>query len=146
MIKTPLKTALLPGEHNGLKSVYANLLNIPENEIKTTGLSDNVDYHWNFENRPPNFGHFSIIISQAMLEHLIDPYKHVRDLFDALEPGGHLILHTDIPGFQYHRYPIDCFRFFPDWFEEVAIRLGAIIADKYIGEQRILYRFCKVSS
>ena len=145
-IRTPVKTALLPGEHNGLKSIYSSLLNIPENKIKTSGLDNNVDFHWNFENEPPNFGKFSIIISQAMLEHLIDPYKHVRDLFEALEPGGHLILHTVIPGFIYHRHPIDCFRFFPDWFEEVAIRIDAIIADKYIGEERILYRYFKALS
>ena len=78
-----------------------------------------------------------------MLEHLVQPYKHVCDLVDALNPGGHLVLHTVIPGFPYHRYPIDCARFFPDWFEEVARRLSLQICDRYIGDLRIMYKLRK---
>ncbi|NOR88061.1 MAG: hypothetical protein GQ527_10660 [Bacteroidales bacterium] len=140
-IKDTLNSALLPGEDNGLKKVYSNLLAIPEQNIKTTGLHSQVDYEWNFEKAHPPFGKFDIIITQAMLEHLIDPYSHVKDLANSLNQGGYLILHTVVPGFPYHRYPIDCMRFYPDWFEEVAKRLQLDISYKYIGEKRILYCF-----
>jgi len=78
-----------------------------------------------------------------MLEHLVDPYKHVADLIELLNPGGMLILHTHIPGVQYHRYPVDCIRFYPDWFEEVATRTNCQVLDRYIGELRICYTLQK---
>jgi hypothetical protein len=54
-----------------------------------------------------------------------------------------MIIHTVTPGFAYHRHPVDCFRFYPDWFEEVADRLGAEITGRFVGELRILYQFTK---
>lgn len=143
-IAEPITSVLLPGEYNRNKNIYSDLLNIDSTDVITAGLDKDVDFIWNFENDPPDFGRFDLIISQAMLEHLIDPYKHVRDLYNSLNKNGHMILHTVIPGFPYHRYPIDCMRFFPDWFEEVAKRLKLEVKDRYIGELRILYRFKRV--
>jgi len=102
-----------------------------------------VDYYWNFENDCPIHEKYSLIISQAMLEHLINPYKHISDLANLLENGGHLIVHSVLPLYQYHRYPIDCLRFFPDWFEEVAKRLELEIVDKYIRLSHITYKYKK---
>ena len=142
-ITDTLKSVLLPGENNAVKDAYAALFKLPNSRITTAGISEHVDFRWNFEHDPPRMGPFDCIVSQAMLEHLINPYKHVCDLYCLLENGGHLILHTHIPGFEYHRYPIDCMRFFPDWFEVMADRLGAAIVDKCIYERRILYHFRK---
>lgn len=145
-IKTPILRVLLPGENNNVKKAYCNFLNLENSQIVTTGLHDQVDYCWNFEHTRPDFGKFDCIISQAMLEHLIDPYKHMKDLAASLNNGGHLIMHTVIPGFPYHRYPIDCMRFFPDWFEGVASRLELEICDKFIGELRIMYKLRKAQA
>lgn len=87
----------------------------------------------------------SCIMSQAMLEHLIDPYKHVCDCYGLLEPGGHLVIHTVMPGFHYHRYPVDCLRFYPDWFEEVATRLDAKVVDKYLDDAHMTYMLKKAT-
>ena len=133
----------LPGENNAVKPVYADLLNIPLEKIITAGILDDMDVQWNFEADPPVQTQYDCIISQSMLEHLIDPYKHVRDCASLLQPGGHMILHTMMPGFNYHRYPVDCMRFYPDWFEEVAKRLSLTVADKYIHNARITYLFRK---
>jgi 2-polyprenyl-3-methyl-5-hydroxy-6-metoxy-1,4-benzoquinol methylase len=101
---------------------------------------------WNFEHDcPGGLGPFSLIISQAMIEHLLEPYKHLRDLFSTLDAGGSMIIHTVTPGFEYHRYPVDCFRFYPDWFEEVADRLGATVTGRFVGDLRILYQFTKAT-
>jgi len=142
-IPDPVSRVPLPGESNAVKYAYADLFRLDEKDIVTAGLYDDVDFHWNFEEDPPDFGKFHCIVSQAMLEHLIDPYKHVKDLTGALEEGGYLILHTVIPGFPYHRFPIDCVRFFPDWFEEVSKKLKLEICDKYVGQLRILYNLRK---
>lgn len=130
---------LLPGEYNTDKNQYSKLFDIDVEKIVTAGIGDDMDFEWNYEEDPPEMGKFDLIVSQAMLEHLLNPYKHVVDLSEMLNPGGKLILHTHIPGFVYHRYPIDCVRFFPDWFETVAERLNLSVYDRYIGDLRICY-------
>ncbi|MBU1181382.1 MAG: class I SAM-dependent methyltransferase [Proteobacteria bacterium] len=143
-LRGPAKTVLLPGESNYVKTAWADLLGLDEDSIITAGLAEHVDFKWNFEESPPSsLESVDCIVSQAILEHLIDPYKHVRDCWNLLNDNGHLILHTVIPGFHYHRYPIDCLRFFPDWFEEVAKRMEAEVVYKYIGFSRIVYQLRK---
>ena len=139
-IEQKVKRVLLPGEYNTDKRFYSKLFK-NDTEIITAGMGGDTDYEWNFEKDSPEMGKFDLIISQAMLEHLLNPYKHVMDLSYMLNPGGRLILQTHIPGFQYHRYPIDCVRFYPDWFEETAKRLNLSVHDRYINELRIWYSF-----
>jgi hypothetical protein len=140
-VKAPL---FLPGEPGEVVPTYAEWLELDSSQITTAGLAEDVDVVWNFEDDPPaGLGPFALIVSQAMIEHLIDPYKHVRDQYALLGEGGNLILHTVVPGFGYHRHPVDCVRFFPDWFEEVADRLGAEISGRFVGELHILYQFTK---
>ena len=105
-----------------------------------------MDVQWNFEEYPVVQRQYDCIVSQSMIEHLIDPYKHIRDCTSLLKPNGHMILHTVMPGFNYHRYPVDCVRFYPDWFEEVAKRLALTVVDKYIHNSRITYLYRKRSA
>lgn len=143
-LQKPPASVFLPGENNAVKPVYAGLLNLPEEKIITAGILEDMDVQWNFEQDPPSQAQrYDCIVSQSMLEHLIDPYKHVRDCASLLNPGGHMILHTMMPGFNYHRYPVDCMRFYPDWFEEVAKRLSLVVVDKYIHNARITYLYRK---
>lgn len=138
-IKTPLSRTLLPSEYNRDKRHYEKLTGSPEDNLVTAGIHPDMDHLWDYNDGPPAMGTFDLIISQAMLEHLIDPYRHVSDLAAQLNPGGHLILHTHPPGFPYHRHPVDCIRFYPDWFEETARALGLNVAQRYIGDLRICY-------
>lgn len=137
---------LLAGEGEEVKPVYEKLLKLKSEQIDTAGVMENMDYYWDFEDSIPMNKSYSCIISQSMIEHLIDPFKHIKDLSTLLEPEGVLILHTVMPGFDYHRYPIDCFRFYPDWFEEVSKRFELKILDKYIRNSRISYIFQKQAS
>ncbi len=140
----PVTRVLLPGEPKAVVAAYAKWLRIDPGRIVTAGLNEGDDFDWNFENDPPpSLGAYSLIVSQAMLEHLIDPYKHVRDLFAALDEHGDLILHTVTPSFDYRRCPIDCVRFFPDWFENVADRIGAEVAGRFVGHWRIMYHLTR---
>jgi SAM-dependent methyltransferase len=140
-IPEPLTSVFLPGENNAVKPVYAHLLKVDESSIVTAGVLSDMDVQWDFEQPAPAIGPFHCVVSQSMLEHLIDPYKHVQDCIALLRPGGYFIVHTMMPGFNYHRYPVDCLRFYPDWFEEVAKRTGLQIRDKYIRNSRITYKF-----
>jgi len=128
-IARPSDTLLLPGERRAARSAYSEVTGIPVERIFTAGIHEDMDFAWNYEQAPPpQIPKVRLIVSQAMLEHLLDPYRHVRDCFSLLEPGGHLVFHTVMPGFQYHRFPVDCLRFYPDWFEATAQRLGAQVA------------------
>lgn len=137
-------SVLLPGESSSVKVIYARLCGVPVNRIRTTGIMQDMDVHWDFNDPPPDFSEkFSLIVSQSMLEHLVDPYRHIVDCASLLNSGGHLVIHTVMPGFGYHRHPVDCFRFYPDWFEEVAIRLGLEVGHRHIRNSRITYHLIK---
>lgn len=142
-LEQKISRVLLPGEYNTDKSYYVKLFGINPSDIVTAGIGGDMDYEWNFEVEPPEMGKFDLIVSQAMMEHLLNPYKHVADLSELLNPGGILIIHTHIPGFGYHRHPVDCVRFYPDWFEETAERLNLRVYDRYMGDLRICYTFQK---
>jgi len=142
--KKPIAPLFLPGEYKRVTPAYTKWLGIESSQIVTAGLGDDVDVTWNFEDDPPSdLGPFALVVSQAMIEHLIDPYKHICDLYSLVDVGGSMIIHTVVPGFIYHRYPVDCCRFFPDWFEEAADRLGAQVTGRFEGDRRILYQFTK---
>ena len=142
-VEEDINRVLLPGEYNIDKKYYSQLFDLNDDKIVTTGIGDDTDYQWDFEKDPPQMGKFDFIVSQAMLEHLLNPYKHVVDLSQMLNPGGKLVLHTHVPGFNYHRFPIDCVRFYPDWFEAIAERLDLSVYDRYIGDLRICYTLQK---
>lgn len=130
-VAKPSDLALLPGERRAAREAYSKISGIPVERFLTAGLHEDMDFAWNYEFSPPaDIPKVDLIASHAMIEHLINPYQHVIDCQSLLNPGGHMIFHTVIPGFQYHRYPIDCLRFFPDWFEEIAERLDATVVSR----------------
>lgn len=136
------KCALLVGESKNTAKVLKDKINAVE--VLTAGLSD-VDYYWNFEEDIPIIEkEIDLILSQAMFEHLLNPYKHLQDLTNLITKKGHIIIHTVMPGFHYHRYPIDSVRFFPDWFEETANRFRLKIIRKRMNNTHIFYMYKKI--
>jgi hypothetical protein len=144
-VSKPSDLVLLPGERRPARGAYSRISGVPENQILTAGLHEDMDFSWNYEESPPAaIPKVNLIASHAMIEHLINPYQHVVDCYSLLKPGGYMIFHTVIPGFQYHRYPIDCLRFFPDWFEEIAKRMGTQITSRSMSTTGyIVYTFHK---
>lgn len=133
---------LLPGEYNRDIGFYKPLFGNPEVRFVTAGIGGDMDFEWNYEMDPPDLGgQFDFIASQAMLEHLVDPFKHMRDCAGLLAPSGVFVVHTHVPGFHFHQHPIDCCRFFPDFFERVAERCKLDILDRYIRDLRICYAY-----
>lgn len=57
---------------------------------------------------------FDIIVSTEMLEHVEDWRTCLLAMLQVLQPGGALIITTRSPGFPYHPYPIDVWRFTVD--------------------------------
>jgi len=54
---------------------------------------------------------FGLVVSTEMLEHVEDWRGAVRALVRLVAPGGHLALSTRSPGFPFHPYPIDMWRY-----------------------------------
>lgn len=54
---------------------------------------------------------FDLVVSTEMLEHVEDWRSAVKALIRLVSPGGTLALSTRSPGFPYHPYPIDCWRY-----------------------------------
>jgi hypothetical protein len=141
-VAKPADLFFLPGERRSARAAYSLISGVPADRILTAGWHEDMDFRWNFEADPPQqIPEVDLIASQAIIEHLVDPVKHLKDCYGLLKPGGHMIFSTVIPGFQYHRYPIDCLRFFPDWFEEVARILGAEIALRCVSRTTALIAY-----
>ena len=141
-VAKPSDLLFLPGERRSARQAYSQISGVPIDQILTAGWHEDMDYRWNFESSPPvDIPKADLIASQAIIEHLIDPFKHVEDCFSLLKPGGHMVFSTVIPGFQYHRFPVDCLRFFPDWFEEVARRLDAQVVLRSLSKTTTLIAY-----
>jgi hypothetical protein len=90
--------------------------------VSTVALTD-ADHVWDFNEEAPcslQQEQSDLVITQAILEHILNPYSFMENLAALIVPGGHLITHTVMPGFPLHRFPIDTLRYLPDWFEAIA--------------------------
>lgn len=145
-LKPEPKRILLDGDDKSVVDKFRKKFGFDQAEIVTAGKQGNFDFDWDFEKDCPKnmTGDFDLIVSQAMFEHLIDPYKHFKDLANLLAQGGRLVIHTHIPGYTYHRYPIDAVRFFPDWFESSAEKNGLEVKRKFLRNFHIIYLFEKM--
>jgi hypothetical protein len=62
---------------------------------------------------------FDVVLSTEMLEHVRDWKKVIHELKCVLKVGGLLILTTRSPGFPYHPYPEDHWRFTVEDFKKI---------------------------
>jgi SAM-dependent methyltransferase len=62
---------------------------------------------------------FDVVVSTEMLEHAQDWRTAVDQMKDVLRPDGLLVLTTRSPGFPYHGFPHDYWRFTLEDFREI---------------------------
>lgn len=67
-------------------------------------------------NNNPINDKYDLIINQATLEHVYNPFQAMNNLVKSLNTGGILLTHTHPPNQEYHQYPRDYFRFMIDWW------------------------------
>lgn len=70
-----------------------------------------------------------VIISTEMLEHAQDWQAAMAGMIRALTPGGLLVLTTRGPGFPYHGYPDDYWRFTVPAMGEIMAAAGMDVVD-----------------
>lgn len=88
------------------------------------------EYEWDFPSLQ-----FDVIISGQVLEHVRKPWKWIHSLASILKPNG--IIFISAPNtFQFHPYPFDCWRIWPEGvralFEEANIKEEDIFAEDYL--------------
>ena len=94
-------------------------------EAEYTGLDieagPNVDivmnepYHW--DNIPDES--FDFVISANAFEHIEYPWLTIKEIYSKLKPEGIACIHAPL-AIDEHRYPVDCYRYFPDGFKALA--------------------------
>lgn len=81
---------------------------------------------------------FDLIINQAMLEHVYDPFGAMGVMCKCLKTGGHLITHTHGQNMHYHQYPKDYMRFMIDWWYDLPERIEGIkLVEFFEDDERI---------
>lgn len=70
-----------------------------------------VPLHGVWENVPAES--FDVVISGQTLEHTTNPWALMREIARIAKPGARLCIIAPF-GWEHHRYPVDCWRIFPD--------------------------------
>lgn len=97
------------------------------------GDGPNVDIVYDGKRIPFNDGVFNVILSTSCLEH--DPrfWRTFAEMARVLKEGGLLYINAPSAG-HVHRFPLDCFRFFPDAWVGLAEDNGLTIVEQYINQ------------
>ncbi|MFO1418697.1 MAG: methyltransferase domain-containing protein [Methylotetracoccus sp.] len=75
---------------------------------------------------PVATGSADLVISGQMLEHCEYPWLAFQEMARILSPDGYLILIAPSAG-PIHRYPVDCYRFYPDAYRALARLAGCVV-------------------
>lgn len=96
---------------------------------------------WDLTEKPYPHNKVDFIFSQATLEHVHDPFGALKNMSNSLLSEGRIYLHTHGPDCKLHRYPVDCCRFFPDFFKVAAQKLDLTIEDCIWTSHHCFYLF-----
>ena len=134
------KDVLLVSEDNTVKNEFKRVY--PDWNIKTTEcFNDDTDIKADMcDLINPIKDKFDLIINQATIEHVYNPFQVMKNLFDSLNKNGILITHTHPPSYKYHQYPRDYFRFMKDWWHDLPKYVGDVeLLELYMHENRHVF-------
>ena len=138
---------LLVSENNEVKKEFQEAY--PEITFQTVDYYDNMGEKVDLPLNICDFWNinevYDTVVCQATLEHVYDPVASMKNMSAALVPGGTVLIHTHVPGMKYHPHPRDYLRYYPDWFVDIAPRVGLELLDLVENGVHIFarYRKCK---
>lgn len=83
-------------------------------------------YHW----REIKTASADVVVSGQALEHVDYFWLTLLEIERILKPGGMLCLLVPSGGYE-HRYPVDCWRFYPDGLQTMADYMRLQVIEKY---------------
>lgn len=83
-------------------------------------------------------GHYDVVVSGQAFEHIEFFWESMREIARILRPGGLCCLIAPSGGFE-HRYPVDCWRFYPDGMRALARYAGLETVEAYAEWDQALY-------
>jgi SAM-dependent methyltransferase len=86
-----------------------------------------------------DLGIFDLILCQATLEHVHDPFGAMENMARSLNDNGILVVHTHAPEFPYHAFPVDCFRFMKDWWYSLPEYLPLDLLELFMVDNRHVF-------
>ncbi len=75
-----------------------------------------------------------VVISGQMLEHCAYFWLSFQEMVRVMKPDGFLFLIAPSSG-PIHRYPVDCYRFYPDAFKALADLTGCYLVDSWLDKR-----------
>lgn len=72
---------------------------------------------------------YDAVICQALLEHVCRPSVVIENISNLLKKDGVAIFHTHNVLMGYHAYPIDCVRFYKDFFVDLCKYIDVDLID-----------------
>jgi SAM-dependent methyltransferase len=79
-------------------------------------------------------GSFDVVLSGQMLEHCGQFWRVFSEIFRILKPGGLAFVIAPSAG-PVHRYPVDCYRFYPDSYQALADWSGLRLVQSWTDER-----------
>jgi SAM-dependent methyltransferase len=70
---------------------------------------------------------WDLVITTEMLEHVDDWRACMAQLVSAVKPGGYLLITTRSPGFPYHPFPVDNWRYTQKQMFEILTALDMVV-------------------
>jgi len=69
---------------------------------------------------------YDVVISGSAFEHIEFPWLTIEEITRVLKPGGLVCITVPSTGFE-HRFPIDCYRYYPDGLRALAKWAGLTV-------------------
>jgi len=137
------KNVLLISENNIVKNEFNTIY--PNWDISTLDLyteiqQDTCDICANIcdEKLPEKY---DLIINQATLEHLYDPFGAMKNMCNSLNKDGYLISHSHAKNMDYHQYPRDYMRFMIDWWYDLPNNIPSIKLVELYEDEKLIHVF-----
>jgi SAM-dependent methyltransferase len=91
-------------------------------------------YDWNMVDDDS----FDVVLCSQVLEHARYPWRLTQEIARVLRPLGLAFLASPSSG-HVHRYPEDCFRYYPDGLSALAAASGLVVVEAHV-QRRLVYR------
>lgn len=92
-------------------------------------------YDWGQELLPESF---DVVISGQVFEHIEFPWETVKQIDRVLVPGGLVCIIAPSAGVE-HKYPVDCYRYYPDGMRALAKWAKWTVIEAYFERDPIKY-------